>query len=80
MTAVRVRTPGNNPETRIFCDGGDYLAGGSPCQTLPMVDYDAREARKRARTFGWHHVGGRHGDYCAGCWPSAARAATKATP
>jgi hypothetical protein len=71
MSAVRVRTPGNNPETRIFCDGGDYLAGGSPCRSLPMVDWDAREARKRAKQHGWVKVGKK--DYCAGCWPTAAR-------
>lgn len=62
MSAVRVRTSGNLPETRIVCEGGDYARGGSPCRTLPVVDHDARAARKRAREHGWVRVGGR--DYC----------------
>lgn len=60
MTAVRVRTPGNNPETRIHCDWTN--GQGDRCRSLPVADWDAREARKRAKAHGW--VRADKNDYC----------------
>lgn len=59
MSAIRVRTPGNNPETRIVCDGNGLSQG---CRSLPIVDFDAREARRSAKGLDWVRVNGR--DYC----------------
>lgn len=58
MSAVRVRTPGNVPCTRICCDRrfGEY------CPTYPPEGYDAREARQAAKANGWIRVNGK--DYC----------------
>lgn len=60
MTAVRNRTPGNNPETRIHCD---WVSGrGAYCRTRPVTDWDAKDARRVARALGWVRVDGK--DYC----------------
>lgn len=62
MTARRVRTPGNNPETRIYCDWTNGQGGGCPSNVNPPTDWDAREARERAKSIGWGRVVGK--DYC----------------
>lgn len=73
MSAIRQRlvgTAGNNPQTMIFCDMLD--PSGSGCDRNmygPPTGYDAREARKLAKSFGWGRVAGK--DYCTAHMPSA---------
>lgn len=64
MSAVRYRTPGNNPETRIFCNG--LQGSDKPCNVPYVADANAREARKRAKTLDWVRVDGK--DYCPEHW------------
>lgn len=62
MSAQRVRTPGNNPETRIYCDWRNRQGDPCPGNYNPVSDWNAVEARRRAKRLGWVRVGGR--DYC----------------
>lgn len=61
MSSRRIRTPGNNPETRIFCDWFDPKTY-TGCTTPYVSDWDAKEARARAKALGWKRRGAR--DLC----------------
>lgn len=73
MSAIRQRlvgTAGNNPQTSIFCDQVDVMGSGCDRNKYgPPTGWDAREARKIAKSLGWGRVNGR--DYCAAHLPSA---------
>lgn len=76
MSAIRVRTPGNNPETRIFCEMTDPSGAGCDRNINPPTSWDAREARKVAKSSGWGRVAGK--DYCTAHMPSALKGASAA--
>lgn len=66
MSAVRMRIPGNLPETKIVCD---RLPGVHCSQNVWGID--AKEARRRAiHGFAWSRVDGK--DFCPDHAPLAA--------
>lgn len=65
VTAVRERlagTAGNSPQTRILCDWTTADGAGCPNNVNPPTSWDAREARRVARSLGYTRVNGK--DWC----------------
>lgn len=62
MSSQRIRTPGNLPETRIYCEAWAIDLTIPPCRNQVISGRDAAHARRVARALGWTRTDGR--DFC----------------